>query len=41
MEKSQLNAEIIKGKSTKNDIIALLGETDKITLIKDDGEIWT
>lgn len=41
MEKSQLNAGIIKGKSTKNDVIALLGETDKVTPTKDGGEIWT
>lgn len=41
MEKSQLKAGIIKGKSTKNDVIALLGETDKVTPTKDGGEIWT
>ncbi|MFZ3052398.1 MAG: hypothetical protein WA099_03245 [Sulfuricurvum sp.] len=41
MEKSQLNAGIIKGKSTKQDVEALLGQTDKVTPSKDGGEIWT
>lgn len=41
MEKSQLNAGIIKGKSTKHDVEALLGQSDKVTPSKDGGEIWT
>ncbi|HQS67875.1 MAG TPA: hypothetical protein PLM93_11880 [Sulfuricurvum sp.] len=41
MEKSQLNAGIVKGKSTKQDVEALLGQTDKVTTTKDGGEIWT
>lgn len=41
MDKSQLNSGIIKGQSTKKDVEALLGETDKVTPTKDGGEIWT
>ncbi len=41
MEKSQLNSGIIKGTSTKKDVEALLGQTDKVTPTKDGGEIWT
>lgn len=41
MEKSQLNTSIVKGKSTKKDVEALLGETDKVAPTKDGGEIWT
>lgn len=41
MEKSQLNSGIVKGKSTKQDVEALLGQTDKVTTTKDGGEIWS
>lgn len=41
MEKSQLNSGIVKGKSTKQDVEALLGQTDKVAPTKDGGEIWT
>lgn len=41
MEKNQVNTAIIKGQSTKKDVEALFGETDKIASSKDGGEIWT
>ncbi|HZF69399.1 hypothetical protein [Sulfuricurvum sp.] len=41
MEKTQLNSQIVKGVSTKKDVEALLGQTDKVSPTKDGGEIWT
>lgn len=41
LEKGQLNAGIVKGKSTKQDVEALLGQTDRVTPSKDGGEVWT
>lgn len=41
MEKTHLNAKIVKGVSTKKDVEELLGQTDKVAPTKDGGEIWT
>ena len=41
MNKSQVDSGIIKNKSNKKDVVALFGETDKVSPTKDGGEIWT
>lgn len=41
MEKNQLNSQIVKGVSTKKDVESLLGQTEKVSISKDGGEIWT
>jgi hypothetical protein len=41
MENTQVNSQIVKGVSTKKDVEALLGQTDKVSPTKDGGEIWT
>lgn len=41
MEKSQIDQQIIKGKSTKEDVKAMLGDPDKTDFDNNSNEKWT
>lgn len=41
MEKSQIEAQIVKGKSTKTDVKAMLGDPDKTDFDNNSLEKWT
>lgn len=41
MEKGQIDQQIVKGKSTKNDVKAMLGDPDKTDFDNNSNEKWT
>lgn len=41
MEKSQIDNQIVKGKSTKSDVVALMGDPDKTDFDNNGNEKWT